>query len=153
VILPIIGGAIGGISDVINAGPCQNKWAAFGRGFLSGASGTLVGLGVTALTGNPWLAGAAGGEVASIADQSLAGESLDPIKVGFGTVVGGIGGGAISRVFPTVGRLPSLTLPRNLQNVGPNSQQMMLQEGGNDALGGVTQYPFQSPSASKCGCN
>ncbi len=40
VILPVIGGLVGGISDVISATPCQNKWAAFGRGFVSGATGT-----------------------------------------------------------------------------------------------------------------
>ena len=140
---------------MITATPCQNKWAAFGRGFVSGATGTLVGLGVTALTGNPWLAGAASGEISSIADQALAGESLDPIKVATSTGLGAVGGKVLSLAFPTVGRLPSMTLPRTLQNIGPNSQRLLIQEGGNDALGGGAQYSLnaiQSPGGAGCGC-
>jgi len=155
VILPVIGGLVGGISDVLTATSCQNKWAAFGRGFVSGATGTLVGLGVTALTGNPWLAGAAAGEISSISDQALAGESLDPIKVAASTGLGAVGGKLLSRAFPTVGRLPSMTLPRTLQNTGLNSQRLMIQESGTDALGGGGQYllnAIQSPAGEGCGC-
>ena len=123
---------------------------------MSGATGTLVGLGVTALTGNPWLAGAASGEISeALADQALAGESLDPIKVATSTGLGAVGGKVLSLAFPTVGRLPSMTLPRTLQNIGPNSQRLLIQEGGNDALGGGAQYSLnaiQSPGGAGCGC-
>ena len=155
-ILPVIGGVIGGISDVATAGPCQDKLAAFGRGFVSGALGTLTGIGVTVATGNPFLAGAAGGEVASITDQGLAGEGMNPVDVAQSILTGGIGGKLLSLALPTVGRLPSLRLPRTLQNIGPNSQRLIGQEAGADALGGVTNYVInavQSPAASACGCN
>ena len=152
VILPIIGGVIGGISDVINATPCQDKWAAFGRGFLSGASGTLVGLGVTALTGNPWIAGAAAGESSSVIDQYIAGEPINPEDVAVATVAGGIGGLVFNKALPTRGRLPNLTLPRNARNFGRNSQRMAGQESGTDALGGVAQYMNTSSESSSCGC-
>jgi len=139
-LLPAVGGTVGGIADVLTAGLCENKWKAFGRGFVSGAVGTLAGMGVGALTGNPWLAGAATGETSSILDQGLAGEPIDAIKVAESTAVGAVGGKLVSELFPTRGRLPSLTRPRTLQNLGPNSQRLVSQEFGNDALGGTGQY-------------
>jgi RHS repeat-associated protein len=154
VLLPVAGGLVGGISDVLTAGPCQNKLAAFGLGFASGAFGTLAGIGVGALTGgNPWLAGAAAGQISSITDQALAGEPLDAGKVAASTAIGAIGGKALSKLFPTRGRLPDLTTSRTPSNFGPNSQRLTLQELGSDALGGTLQYLLPSPSEPKCGCN
>lgn len=154
VLLPVIGGLVGGISDVLHAGPCQSKLAAFGRGFASGAIGTLTGIGVGVLTGgNPWLAGAAAGEISNLTDQVLSGEPLDAGQVAASTVLGGVGGKALSSLFPTSGRLPDLTIPRTLSNFGPNSQRLLGQELGNDALGGVMPYLLPSHSEPKCGCN
>jgi hypothetical protein len=148
VILPVIGGVIGGISDVLTAGPCQSKWGAFGRGFASGALGTLSGIGVTVATGNLWLAGAAAGAVAQGVDQGISGEGNIRNAV-VGTALGGIGGGVAARLLPTAGRLPSLIIPRTLSNTGPNSLRMMGQEAGSDAVGGIGQAATSSP---ECGC-
>jgi len=154
VLLPTVGGLIGGISDVLTAGPCENKLKAFGRGFVSGAAGTLVGIGVGALTANPFLAGAASGEISSILDQSLAGEPLDALKVANATLLGAVSGKIASDLFPTRGPLPGLGRPRPF---GPNSQALSLQESGADALGGSPQYlqnllMHPNNSKSECGC-
>jgi hypothetical protein len=70
VILPVIGGLVGDTSDVLTAGPCQSKLGVFGRGFASGALGTLSGIGVTSATGNLFLAGAAAGAVSLIGQEA-----------------------------------------------------------------------------------
>jgi len=151
VILPVIGGIAGGIADVISAGPCTKWYSAFGRGFVSGATGTLTGIGVIAATGNPWLAGAASGAVSQGLDQAISGET----NVGAGVVgvaAGAIGGGAMAKILPTVGRLPSLVLPRTLQNIGPNSLRMMGQETGSDAVGAAAGVAVPGNGGAGCGC-
>ncbi len=140
-VLPAIGGFIGGFSDLVSAGPCENKWRAFGRGFISGAVGTLAGMGAIAATGNPWIAGGAGGAVSNLIDQSLkADHKFSLVEFGESTVFGTIGGGVINKLMPTTGRLPSLIIVRNRSNFGPNSQRLVKQEFSNDALGGLSQY-------------
>ena len=153
VLLPVIGGTIGGITDVLNAGPCESKLKAFGRGFASGALGTLAGIGAGLATGNPWLAGAASGEVSSITDQALSRGwgGVDAGEVVVSTGVGGLGGGALSKLVPTQGRLPSLTRGRTPSNFGPNSGRLTLQEAGTDALGGAAQ--IHGHGGSGCGCS
>ena len=149
VLLPIIGGTIGGITDVLNAGPCENKLKAFGRGFASAALGTLAGL----ATGNPWAAGAASGAVSSVVDQAFS-RGLGGVDTGEVIVSGGIGaigGKAFSKILPTAGRLPGIWSARPLSNFGKNSVRMVLQEGGADALGGAAQ--FSPNGGSACGCS
>jgi RHS repeat-associated protein len=153
VLIPIVGGLVGGIADAVQAGPCESKLKAFGRGFASGALGTAAGLLAAVGTGNPWIIGAAAGEVSSIVDQALAGEPLDAGKVATSTLIGAVGGKILNKAFPTKGRLPKLTTPRTPQNFGPNSQRLVLQEFGSDALGGVLQYLFPVSSSPKCECN
>jgi RHS repeat-associated protein len=102
VILPIIGGVVGGLTDVFTAGPCQSKWGAFGRGFASGALGTLSGIGVTVATGNLWLAGAAAGAVSQGVDQSISGETNVTNAV-VGTALGGARGGGSRSSFANSG--------------------------------------------------
>lgn len=151
VILPVIGGIAGGIADVISAGPCTKWYNAFGRGFVSGAVGTVAGIGVTLTTGNPWLAGAAAGAVSHGLDQAISGETNLGAGV-VGVAAGAIGGGVMAKLLPTIGRLPSLVLPRTLQNTGPNSVRMMGQETGSDAVGAAAGIAVPSGGSSECGC-
>jgi len=118
----------------------------------AGASGTLAGIGVVATTGNPWLAGAAAGAVSQGLDQAIAGDANIGAAV-VGVAAGGIGGGVMARLLPTVGRLPSLVLPRTLDNIGPNSLRMMGQESGSDAIGAAAGIAVPSSGSSECGCH
>ena len=152
VALPIIGGIAGGVADVMAAGPCTPWYSAFSRGFVSGATGTLAGMGVAAATGNPWLAGGAAGAVSQGLDQAISGD----VNVGSAVVgvVGGVfGGGVMAKLLPTVGRLPSLLLPRTLQNFGPNSARMAGQETGSNAIGAVAGIAIPSSGSSECKCH
>jgi hypothetical protein len=142
---------VGGITDVLSAGKCENKFAAFGRGFVSGAVGTLAGIGVVTTTGNPWLAGAAAGAVAQGLDQSIAGEYNLPVAVA-GVVTGGLAGGAAAKALATVGRLPSLLTPRTPSNMGLNSLRMVGQETGSDVAGAAAAVALPSNSSEECGC-
>ena len=65
-ILPVVGGLINGVSSAFNASQACDASAisvieAFGNGGAAGFFGSVVGLGVGAVTGNPFLGGAAGG--------------------------------------------------------------------------------------------
>lgn len=152
VILPAVGGLVGGISDVLTAGKCENKLAAFGRGFLSGAVGTLAGIGVVTATANPFLAGAAAGAVSQGLDQAISGDANLPAAV-VGVASGGLAGGGMAKALSTVGRLPNLLTPRTLQNMGLNSIRMVGQETGGDAISATTGLPVSSSSGTECGCN
>jgi RHS repeat-associated protein len=151
VILPAIGGLVGGISDVLSAGKCENKFAAFGRGFVSGAIGTLAGIGVITATGNPWLAGAAAGAVSQGLDQSIAGQYSLPNAV-VGVVAGGLAGGVAAKALATVGRLPNLLTPRTPSNMGLNSLRMVGQETRSDVSAAVIAVAVSSNSSEECAC-
>jgi hypothetical protein len=151
VILPAIGGLVGGIADVLSAGECENKFAAFGRGFVSGAVGTLAGIGVIATTGNPWLAGAAAGTVSQGLDQTISGQYNLPNAV-VGTVTGGILGGAAAKALPTIGRLPNLLTPRTSSNMGLNSLRLVGQEAGSDVTAAGVAVAVPSNSSDECRC-
>jgi len=151
VLLPAIGGVLGGLADVATAGPCDSLLAAFGRGFVAGASGTLTGIGTLALTGNPWVAGAAAGTASQAVDQAISGDwNIKNAVVGaFG---GGLAGGVLAKLLPTVGRLPSLVIPRNMQNFGPNSLRMLGQEAGGDIATGSVEGLASSSGNLACTC-
>ena len=109
---------------------------AFGRGFVSGASGTLAGIGIGIATGNPFAAGAAGGAVSSIVDQGISGKfNRDNFLVS--TMTGAIAGPLASKLLPTVGRLPNLLTPRNAGNFGKDSMRLTGQESLSGTVGGV----------------
>ena len=148
VILPLAGGGIGGLADVLTAGPCDSKWGAFGRGFVAGAAGTFAGL----VSGdNPWIAGAVGGGASQLVDQALSGD-WSPGNLAIGTVTGGVASGAVSKLIPTVGRLPNLLIPRNMQNFGPNSARLLGREAANDIANGATQAGMSHGKDSNCSC-
>jgi RHS repeat-associated protein len=149
-ILPIIGGVAGGIADVASASPCENLGAAFVRGFVSGAAGTLAGMAAFAVTKNPYAAGAASGAVSQGLDQAISGQA-NPVALGVATAAGAVSGGLMNRILPTVGRLPKLTLPRTAKNFGPNSLRLVGQEGGSDALSGAAGLAVPS-GPNSCGC-
>jgi len=136
VILPVVGGTISGAfsaADVFAAGGGFGDVAtAFGRGFVSGATGTLVAIGVGVATGgNAIAAGAAGGAVGNLVDQALSGNGFDPLGFATATIVGGVLGPLVDELIPTRGRLPNLLKWRNFNNFGPNSIRLT----GREALG------------------
>jgi RHS repeat-associated protein len=144
--LPFIGGAIGGLADVLAAGPCESKLAAFERGFISGFTGTTIGLG----TGNPFIGGAVAGATSNYLDQRISGQQLDPGSLAVSTTLGGAGGYGLWKALPTAGRLPSLWIPRNSSNIGPNTLRWVGQEAGSDIMqAGAQQYLSGN---GKCGC-
>jgi len=141
VILPAVGGLISGGFNAVNAAiDGQNAGgvsAAFGRGFVGGAGGTLVGISAGVATGNPFIAGAAGGLVGDLIGQGLSGGSIDPVSAVVSTASGAIGGPLAARILPTRGFLPSLTRSRARSSFGPNSVRLTGQEAISSTFGGV----------------
>ena len=143
-IIPLIGGGInalaGGISEALE---CDSDFPsilrAAGQGFAGGFIGTGVGLGVSALTGNVALAGAAGSLTGNLIEQGLAsassGQNIDLTSAATSTLLGAVGGVAANKAAPTVGRSPSLSTSRNPNNFGPNSQRLAGQAGISGAIG------------------
>ena len=151
-LLPLVGGLINGVADVLKAGPCDSKLGAFGRGFVSGALGTSVSL-LLAPAG-PFVAGAVGAGVSNSVDQYWEHGSVNPLEFGVATVTGGIGGQVAAKYLsPTVGRLPNLWTPRNAGNFGLNSARMLNQEFSNDAAGAIVGSAFGGGEGASCGCH
>jgi len=111
VIIPVVAGVVNGtISAVTASQTCDATplkiLEAFGNGAAGGILGSLVGLGIGAVTGNPVLAGAAGGLTSNIVEEALGGAQLDAISATAATVGGGVGGAAARRLLQLVGRTP-----------------------------------------------
>ncbi|MDZ4154999.1 MAG: RHS repeat-associated core domain-containing protein [Methylococcales bacterium] len=137
VIIPATGGAISGAFSAYDAYQNdKNVFTAFGTGFVSGAAGTLAGIGAAAVTGNPYVGGAAGGAVGNLIDTGLTGGQFNTINFGTSVVSGSALGPLASRIIPTQGRLPNLFTPRNMDNFGLNSAQLVGQEGFSGLTGG-----------------
>jgi RHS repeat-associated protein len=137
-IIPAVGGAIsGGFSAYDAYQNDKNIFTAFGTGFVSGAAGTLAGIGAAAVTGNPYVGGAAGGAVGNLIDTGLSGGQFNTINFGTSVVSGSVLGPLASRIIPTQGRLPNLFTPRNMDNFGPNSARLVGQEGFSGLTGGA----------------
>lgn len=157
-LIPLIGGGIGALASAIDAADqCNATWgdilAAAGRGFASGAVGSLVGLGIGAATGNPYLAGAGGGLAGNLTNQILSGGEIDPVYAGIATITGVGGSVAGKAALPLVGRAPSLTAPRDLSNLGPNSQRLLGQKGVSGAIGGAVGAAYKKETrGGQCGC-
>ncbi len=137
-IIPATGGLISGGFNAYDAYQNnKNVFTAFGTGFVSGATGTLAGMGATAVTGNPYIGGAAGGAVGNLVDTGLSGGQFSTINFGTSVVSGSVLGPLASRIIPTVGRLPNLFTSRNSSNFGPNSARLVGQEGFSGLVGGI----------------
>jgi hypothetical protein len=159
VVIPVVAGVInGGISAYNASQECNANFMdvvrAFGNGAVGGIAGSLTGIGIAALTGNPYLAGAGGGEIGNLTEQGLNWLEGGEFN-GTNVIVGTVAGGAFSRVpsllLPTRGRLPSIMAPRD--TLGPNSQRLIGQEATNAALnGGVGTAAGNLGSPKKCGC-
>ncbi len=139
-IIPVVGGLIGGIADAYNAKDGESVGGAFLQGFASGFVGTAVGVGVGLIPGvGPILAGAIGSGVANIIDQEIDAynhnTNFDWGQLGLAVGTGGIGGG----LFPTVGRLPNVFTPRGLSGLGANSIREINQTISGGGLQGVGQ--------------
>jgi RHS repeat-associated protein len=159
VIIPVVAGVInGGISAYKKSQECNadfmDIFQAFGNGAVGGITGSTVGLGIIALTGNPYLAGAGGGLTGNLAEQGLnmlSGVGFNAVDPFVATISGGALGKVPSLLFPTRGRFPSIMSPRNIY--GPNSQRLIGQEATNAALnGGVGTVAGNLSSQKKCGC-
>ncbi|NOT13920.1 MAG: RHS repeat-associated core domain-containing protein [Methylococcaceae bacterium] len=137
-IIPATGGLISGGFSAYNAYKSdKNVFTAFGTGFVSGAAGTLAGIGATAVTGNPYFGGAAGGAVGNLVDTGLSGGQFNTINFGTSLVSGAVLGPLAGRIIPTQGRLPNLFTSRNMDNFGPNSARLVGQEGISGLIGGT----------------
>ena len=162
VIIPVVAGVVNGVFSAIAASQACDATAlktleAFGNGAVGGIVGSYVGLGVGAATRNPFLAGAAGGLISNLVEQSLEGQGIDPVAATVATVGGGIGGAVAPKLFPLAGRRPGLTTLR--KDFGPNSYRLMGQEAAHEliegsvgaAAGGLANAINGSRSKG-CGC-
>jgi hypothetical protein len=117
--------------------------------------GSSVGLAVGVATGNPFLAGAAGGLASNVVEQSLGDNPIEVIPAVASTLGGGIGGSVATKILPTRGRTPSLLTPRD--DFGKNSYRIMGREATSASIegavgavvGGITNAVRPS---SGCGC-
>lgn len=156
VLIPVMGGLVNGIAaEIEEAQKCDSSvgsiMAAFGRGFVSGAGGTLASMGIFAVTGNPFLAGAGGGLAGTALDQAISGDVSVP-GLAKGTAVGALTGPLGGKLLPTRGRLPNLMTPRGVTNLGKNSGRLIGQEGLSSAAGGAAGSVTSSGDSSDCGC-
>jgi hypothetical protein len=153
IIIPVIAGVINGASNALKVSmQCDATYMdlirAFGYGAVGGVAGSLVGIGIGALTSNPYLAGASGGLTADIITQYLTDGTLDPIDLTLATVSGGAFGKAASTAIKTTGRLPSMMSPR--PNYGPNSIRLMEQEAAAGVAGASLQNVVNAVRACPC---
>ena len=124
-VLPIIGGTI-------NAGVAALTGGNVGAAFVGGAVGTLVGLGI----GNPFAGGAAAGFVSEGVNQLIIGGGIDTASLATATIAGTIAGPIGARLHPNpVGRPPLLGKPRDLRQLGTNSQHRIRREGTTSIVG------------------
>jgi RHS repeat-associated protein len=124
-----VGGVIKGGFDAYSAYdgshslPCAAK--AFGKGFVSGAIGTGVGLLTGMATMNPFITGASSGLASSVSGELLNGwNNNSAAKVMIATAEGLF----TLPILGTKGRLPNLWTPRTMQDLGPNSIRLIGQE-------------------------
>ena len=157
-LIPIAGGVANGIISGVQALSCgsgsTDAFIAAGRGFLGGFVGTGVGLGVAVATKNLALAGASGGLAGNLVDQTLSGNGpIDPLSATVSTFTGGVAGPVGGKLFPTVGRLPDLLKPRNLSNLGPNSQRQLGQAASSPVFSSVLGSQIeQAAGTDNCAC-
>src|SRR4051794_735537 len=105
----LVNGAIEGVKSALSGCSMGSVLGAAGRGFVSGAAGTLTAIGVTAATGNPIAGGVAGGAVTEGVNQAFTGE-FDPVAIGISAAAGAVVVG--EHILPTRGFKPSLWRPR-----------------------------------------
>jgi RHS repeat-associated protein len=142
------GGLVNGIVDGTSAAALgtQDPFAAFGKGFVSGAVGTATGLAVAALTKNPALIGSTAGLASNLTSQLLDNgfrfDELSARKAVLSTVLGA-GGGFLPQVvrkipgLQTRGRLPDPWKPRSLSEFGPNSWRLLINAAVTGVVGGT----------------
>ncbi|MGH8702160.1 MAG: DUF6531 domain-containing protein [Burkholderiales bacterium] len=161
ILIPIVGGGINAVASAISAArECNARWgdiaAAAGRGFLSGAVGTAVGLGVGIATKNPALIGSSAGLAENVTTQLLSGRGisdLDPLEATFATGFGALGGAAARAAFPPGrGRPAALSRPRGLEDFGPKSIERIRDEAAAGAVAAGLGVAATQPSGNSCGC-
>lgn len=141
-ILPLIAAIVGigaGVNGSIQAGlvlshggSAGDAARAFGKGAVSGALGTLAGLGVAAVSGNPYLIGAAAGFTTNVTGQLLDGKSLNQLdarNAAIATAAGALGGRAAENpALALRGRHPDLFTDRAISEYGANSLRELAKE-------------------------
>ena len=137
--IPLVGGIIGGLSDVISRGPCESASHAFIRGFVSGAIGTGVGM----VFGNALVAGAVSGGVSNAIDQfwaikSNAANDFDETEFLASTAAGAAGGAIFNKAFKLKGRKPNLKAQRAFNNYKLNSKRLIKQDVSSSLYGSGT---------------
>ena len=137
-VIVFIGGVIGGVSEVLTKGECESGWAAFGRGFVSGAAGTFVGL----ITGNPYIGGAAAGATSNLIETGLKEDSISLSEFTVDTVTSALTAGLSSRIpgLKMIGQRPYLWKLRPLNKIGRNSLRWMGQEFTSDISTQIIDY-------------
>ena len=138
-VLPLVGGAVGGVAGGLTYTPGQGwswSWSGAGQGFVTGAVGTAVGLGAGVLLGTGIGAATVGGALSGGVSNGIGqiwqnggfnnfnGWSL-AASVGFGA----LGGAAFGKL--PAGRPPGLLS----SNFGVNSQRWTIREFGADFFG------------------
>jgi len=132
---------------------------AFGRGFVSGAVGTTVGIGTGLASKNPALSGMTGSLSANLVDQLIKNggdiNSLSAWSATKSTTLGGLLGPFVknSPGLKTIGRKPDLFSPRDFNEYGKNSWRLVFQRMTRSLLGKFINSYIEYLSNSGVPCN
>ena len=163
VLVPILSGLANGLIEVFEeaitcdvsddaTGTIANRsFKAFGRGFVSGAGGSLAGLGTLALTGNVAVAGGVAGGVGSGINEVISGGDSIGTSIAVGTAAGVIGGRVAAKIIPK--RKPKLLSPRGLNNFDDDSGFLTLQNVLETTITGIIGTAVGSSGNDECDCN
>ncbi len=129
----VINGTISAISQARSGNSSIGNIAgSFGKGFVSGATGTAAGLAVAIASKNPALIGAAASTTTSLVDQAFQGEfsfTETATDVAIGAVVGPLASKVpLTKIKPGTFK-PKLNKVRNFNDLGPNSKKILATEG------------------------
>ncbi len=147
--LPIIGGLINGTYDALHRGPCEKWYTAFGRGFVLGAGGTLITMGMTPVFG-PAIAGTFGAGATNMMEQAASGQPFNTRSFIRDSLSGGVGAGIGAKTIRQIGQTPSILTPRNFFTLGRNSQRQLVQEASGDV--GMATKPSDPAEKKVDGC-
>ncbi len=146
----LINGAMAGASAAACGGSMGDVLSSAGRGFVTGAVSAGVGIGATALTGNPFIGGAAGGLAGEAVDQAFD-QDLNVTELGVATATGSV---VLSgRILPRRGR----PKPKWFESRGPGKskefRQTYDQTIGQTGIDGVIGGSTASAANQAVGCS
>ena len=126
---------------------------AFGRGFVSGAVGTLAGLWAGVASENPLAVGFAGGAITSGVDQLFETGTVNIRATLIGATIGaateGIGRSAVRLQGPR----PNVWVPRAATRWGPNAARLAGRQAVGSSLDAIADRASHAVRQTPCGCN